>query len=157
MSTRLSRRAVREYVFKMLYFRDFYREEEYALQQRNFAEAEELDSPEREEIIEKAGKICEAVPELDAMIDAVSENWRTGRMGKVELAILRLALYEIRREEEVPVKVSINEAVELAKLYGDESSPAFVNGILRDCLEKLEEAQTDGTRDLPGGADQRLH
>ena len=51
-------------------------------------------------------------------------------MGKVELTILRLALFEIRYDEEVPDKVAINEAVELAKKFGGDESPAFVNGIL---------------------------
>ena len=51
-------------------------------------------------------------------------------MGKVDLTLIRLAVYEIRFEEEIPVKVSINEAIELAKKYGTDDSPAFVNGIL---------------------------
>ena len=157
MSERMTRKKVREYVFQMLYFRDFYSEEEYAPQQELFAEAEALTPPEREEIIEKAQRICAAAPELDALIDSVSQSWRTQRMGKVDLAILRLALYEIRYEEQIPVRVSLNEAVELAKSYGDETTPSFVNGILRDCLNKLEETETDGTHGLPGGTDQCLH
>ena len=63
-------------------------------------------------------------------INEVSKGWKTIRMGKVDLTLIRLAVYEIRFEEEIPVKVSINEAVELAKKYGTDDSPAFVNGIL---------------------------
>ena len=60
----------------------------------------------------------------------MAKGWKTGRMGKAELAILRLAVYELKYDEDVPVKVAINEAVELAKKFGGDESPAFVNGIL---------------------------
>lgn len=63
-------------------------------------------------------------------INEVAKGWKTGRMGKAELAILRLAVYEMLYDEEVPVKVAINEAVELAKTFGGDDSAAFVNGIL---------------------------
>ena len=58
------------------------------------------------------------------------QGWDTGRMGKVDLTILRLAVYEIVFDEEIPTSVAINEAVELAKKFGQDSSPAFVNGVL---------------------------
>ena len=60
----------------------------------------------------------------------ITVNWTTRRMGKVELTILRLALYEIKHDDDVPEKVAINEAVELAKKFGGDDSPAFINGIL---------------------------
>ena len=68
--------------------------------------------------------------EIDEMINHASKNWKTTRMAKAELSILRLAAYEIKYEDDIPVSVSINEAVELAKLYGSDHGPAFVNGIL---------------------------
>lgn len=64
------------------------------------------------------------------MINEIAEGWKTERMGKVDLTILRLAVYEIRFDEDVPTSVAINEAVELAKKYGQDGSPSFVNGIL---------------------------
>lgn len=70
------------------------------------------------------------IPELDEMINQVAEGWKTRRMGKVELTILRLALYEMKYDDAIPDKVAINEAVELAKKFGGNDSPAFVNGIL---------------------------
>mgnify|MGYP005879343185 CR=1 FL=1 len=79
---------------------------------------------------DKVEKVLEKRPELDAAIDETAKGWSTRRMGKVELTILRLALFEIRFDEEVPDKVAINEAVELAKKFGGDESPAFVNGIL---------------------------
>ena len=72
----------------------------------------------------------ETIPELDECLNKVAEGWKTRRMGKVELTILRLALYEMKHDDTVPEKVAINEAVELAKKFGGSDSPAFVNGIL---------------------------
>ncbi len=68
--------------------------------------------------------------ELDRFIQEHSQNWKVSRIAKVELTILRLALFEILRVEDIPLRVALNEAVELAKQFGDENSPAFVNGIL---------------------------
>ena len=70
------------------------------------------------------------IPEIDQKIDQVAAGWKTRRMGKVELTILRLALYEMGYDDTIPEKVSVNEAVELAKKFGGNESPAFVNGIL---------------------------
>ena len=70
------------------------------------------------------------IEEIDAKINEVSEGWKTGRMGKVDLTLIRLAVYEMLYEEDVPAKVAINEAVELAKQYGTDNSPSFVNGVL---------------------------
>lgn len=70
------------------------------------------------------------IPELDERINEVAQGWKTRRMGKVELTILRQALYEMLYDSEVPEKVAINEAVDLAKKYGGKDSPAFINGIL---------------------------
>ena len=78
----------------------------------------------------KYNDIYAHIEELDAAINEASKGWKTTRMGKVDLTLIRLAVYEIRFEEEIPVKVSINEAIELAKKYGTDDSPAFVNGIL---------------------------
>ena len=78
----------------------------------------------------KVEKIIEKIPELDERINGVAEGWKTKRMGRVELAILRLALYEISFDDDIPEKVAINEAVELARKFGGDDSPAFVNGIL---------------------------
>jgi transcription antitermination protein NusB len=67
---------------------------------------------------------------LDTIIVEASDNWRLERMSRVDRNILRMATFELLHEKETPTKVVINEAVELAKRYGSEESPAFVNGIL---------------------------
>ena len=81
-------------------------------------------------IREKANLILEKIPEIDRMIDEISVGWRVSRMSRVDLTILRLAVYEMKYDDDIPVAVAINEAVELARKYGGESSPSFVNGIL---------------------------
>ncbi|MGX8686178.1 MAG: transcription antitermination factor NusB, partial [bacterium] len=81
-------------------------------------------------ISEKCTKIVALIPELDREISEKLEGWKIGRLGKVELAILRLALYEIRYDDDVPTGAAINEAVELAKKFGQDNSGQFINGIL---------------------------
>lgn len=76
---------------------------------------------------------------LDGQIERYTRGWSVARLSKVSLAVLRLAVYEILYEEEIPVSVSINEAVELAKKYGDAEDAPFVNGVLGSLARKLEE------------------
>ena len=75
-------------------------------------------------------KIEQKLGEIDSILTQATSGWKLNRMGKVDLNLLRLAVYEIRYDEEIPVKVAINEAVELAKIYGGDSSAGFINGIL---------------------------
>jgi N utilization substance protein B len=76
--------------------------------------------------------------ELDKDIREVSTNWTLERMSRVDVALIRLAYYEMRHREDIPFKVSIDEAIELAKTLGDRDSGAFVNGILDQLCRKLE-------------------
>jgi len=69
-------------------------------------------------------------PQIDALIQTSSTHWKLERMARVDRNILRLAVYEILRRAEVPVRVTLNEAIELGKKYGSEESSAFVNGVL---------------------------
>jgi len=70
------------------------------------------------------------MPELDAQLNEKAEGWDIKRIGKVELTVMRLALYEMQHDDDVPVSVAINEAVELAKKFGQDNSGSFVNAIL---------------------------
>lgn len=70
------------------------------------------------------------ITKINDIIEENSENWRIGRISKINLAILRISIYEMLFDEEVPARVSINEAIELCKKYSDEKSVSFVNGIL---------------------------
>ncbi|GAB6888351.1 transcription antitermination factor NusB [Desulfothermus okinawensis JCM 13304] len=78
------------------------------------------------------------IEELDNTIQSHSKNWRLNRIAKVELTILRLSIYEMFHRDDVPPKVAINEAVELAKAFGDENSKKFINGILDAVAKTLE-------------------
>ncbi len=90
----------------------------------------ELSKEEEEECRARVDAILEKLPEIDGILSKASEGWKLSRIGRVELTILRLACFEIRFDETVPEKVAINEAVELAKKFGGDESPSFVNGIL---------------------------
>ena len=127
----MTRREIREQVFKMLFRVEFYNQEEMS-EQIALCEDDACSWKETDKtyIFEKVEKISEKLEEIDAKINEVSEGWKTGRMGKVDLTLIRLAVYEMLYEEDVPAKVAINEAVELAKQYGTDNSPSFVNGVL---------------------------
>ena len=127
----MTRREIREQVFKMLFRVEFYNQEEMS-EQIALCEDDACSWKEKDKtyIFEKVEKISEKLEEIDAKINEVSEGWKTGRMGKVDLTLIRLAVYEMLYEEDVPAKVAINEALELAKQYGTDNSPSFVNGVL---------------------------
>ncbi len=129
---RMNRREIREHLFRMLFRKDFHEEDEISEQMNLYLES--LDEPKEEEDIEylkgRSALILSKLPEIDTILSEISSGWKLNRMGKVDLTILRLAVYEIKFDEDVPTKVAINEAVEIAKLFGGDSSGAFVNGVL---------------------------
>ena len=118
----MSRRELREQIFKLIFRAEFYDKEELPEQEKLFFEDYELNmKPEDETYIsEKSNKILEKLDEIDGMINQEAKGWTTERMGKIELTILRLAIYEIKFDEDVPAGVAINEAVEIAKKFGQE-------------------------------------
>ncbi|MBQ2901739.1 MAG: transcription antitermination factor NusB [Agathobacter sp.] len=127
----MTRRELRENVFKMLFRVDFHEEGEMAGQIGMLDE--ELENIKEEDLAymnNKCNEIIAKIPEIDEAINASTTGWKTSRMSKVDLSIIRLAVYEMKYEEDVPEKVAINEAVELAKLYGADNSASFVNGVL---------------------------
>lgn len=127
----MSRREIREHIFKLLFLAEFHDGEELEEQVRLYlAQHEEIKEETLRYIKEKYSKILEKLSEIDEKIDEVSKGWKIERMGKTDLTVLRLAYYEMKYDEEIPTGVAINEGVELAKLFGGEESPAFVNGIL---------------------------
>ena len=127
----MTRRELRENVFKMLFRVEFYEEGEMTGQLGMMDdELENIKEEDAAYINNKCSEIIAKIPELDEAINASTTGWKTSRMGKVDLSIIRLAVYEIKYEEDGPAKVAINEAVELAKLYGTDNSASFVNGVL---------------------------
>ncbi|NBH25439.1 transcription antitermination factor NusB [Lachnospiraceae bacterium] len=128
----MSRREMREQLFKLLFRVEFNPREELAQQEAFFFEDEEnsMAFGENAQISGKFNKIIEKLDGIDTALNEKVQGWNTGRMGKVDLTILRLAVYEIMYDEDIPTSVAINEAVELAKKFGQDSSPSFVNGVL---------------------------
>ena len=127
----MTRRALREQVFLMLFRVEFHGAEELDEQIELYKEQlEECSEKDCEYIVNKFKNIVEKLEEIDTAIGEASKGWKVSRMAKVDLALIRLAVYEMKHEEDVPVKVAINEASELAKRYGTDDSPAFVNGVL---------------------------
>lgn len=126
----MSRRELREQIFKMLFRAEFYEAEELPKQLAVFLEEQDQEEKDQIYIREKFENILNHLPQIDQAVNEVASGWKTSRMGKVDLALIRLAVYEIRYDEDIPVGVAINEAVELAKCYGTDDSASFVNGIL---------------------------
>ena len=126
----MTRREIREQIFQILFRIDFYQEAEFLEQLDEYAKEHEASEADAAYMQDKIRAVAEKVTEIDEMINAVTKGWKTGRMGKVDLTLLRLAVYEIKFEEEIPTGVAINEAVELAKKYGTDGSFSFINGIL---------------------------
>lgn len=131
----MNRREIRERIFKLLFRVEFYKAGEMEEQKELFLEdaedfPENVSEKDKLEITEKYDAIAAKLSGIDAMIDEKATGWSTKRMGKVDLTIIRLAVYEICFDEQVPTGVAINEAVELAKRYGQDGSPSFVNGVL---------------------------
>lgn len=81
-------------------------------------------------ITNKALAVADKLNEIDEQINNVSEGWPTNRLGKAELSIMRLAVYEMKYDDDIPVNVAVNEAIELAKKYGADNAPSFINGVL---------------------------
>jgi N utilization substance protein B len=89
--------------------------------------------------------------QIDDLISGSSENWSMSRMSRVDKSILRMAVYELLFCEDIPPKVTLNEAIDLAKVYGSENSGAFINGILDALYGKLRKKDEDQDIDSVAG------
>jgi N utilization substance protein B len=136
----MSRTAARETVARLLYqwamdggtWQDAL---EYTLQEPKL---ETRDMTYVERMMQEIPLHCE---KIDETIASISQRWRIDRMSKMDLSILRLAVYEMENCEDIPVSVSINEAVELAKRYGGDDTPNFINGMLSTLASRLAKQQ----------------
>lgn len=141
--------GLREQVYKLIFSYDALRRVSADVDPwetiKNYLEyslEEDLSPREERYIIKKALAVEGMIYELDKEIDEVAIGWTTRYMGKAELNILRLAVYEIRHDDKVPGKVAVNEAVELAKVYGGADSGSFVNGILKHFIKDEDKKVT---------------
>jgi len=136
----MSRRMMREHIFRLLFLIEFWPADEIdEAENRYFCSGYEMTKDEERDIREKFAKILPLVPEIDTTINTMAKGWKTARMNKVDLSILRLAVYEILHDSSVPGSVAVNEAVELSKKFGGEESFSFVNGILASVMKLPEE------------------
>lgn len=137
----MGRHEQREQLFELLFRVEFYDSEDLSEQADLFFEEEERlqIGDAAGPIREKFEKILEKIPELDRLLNEKTERWNTKRFGKVDLTVLRLALYELMYDDAIPEGVAIDEAVTIAKKYGQDSSGAFVNGVLAKFVKKEQE------------------
>lgn len=107
----------------------------------------------RPEAVALARRLVEGVltfkPRLDILIHRYAPEWPLEQIALVDRNILRMAIYEMALEEAVPLKVAINEAIELAKTFGSESTPRFVNGVLGTLAAHPDEVQAILARTAP--------
>ena len=150
----MGRHEQREQVFKLLFRVEFHSPEDMPEQLALFRENnEEVPSwQDADAIATRFEKIKDKIPELDKLLNENTEGWDTTRVGKVELAVLRLGAYELRYDDDIPDGVAINEAVEIAKNYESQEVVSFINGILgtfvrtefADTPPKPEKVETAG-------------
>ena len=139
----MTRHLLREHCFKILFGLDFYADEEIKVQTDNYFESPSLEDEDDELIHDvnfsdgdieyiksKAMLVMDNKSEIDKIISELSQGWKLERIGRVERNILRLAIAEMKYDDDIPVSVAINEAIELAKAYGRDESYSFVNAIL---------------------------
>lgn len=142
----MRRREQREHIFKLLFMTEFNSQEEMTEQVSLYFDGlEELEDKDKDYMREKYAHVLEHLGEIDEMLDGISKGWKTKRMSRVDLTALRLAVYELKFDSDVPVGVAINEAVELAKCFGGDTSGSFVNGILGKIANGGETAQESGS------------
>ena len=136
----MRRSEQREHIFKLLFMTEFNSEEEMSEQlSLYFDTLEELSEKDQEYMSRKYRHVLEKLDEIDALLNETSNGWKTKRMSRVDLTALRLAVYELKYDKDVP----INEAVELAKRFGGETSGSFVNGILGKIANSESEEKSE--------------
>lgn len=127
----MGRSEQREHIFKLVFQIEFTNADEMPEQIGMYFDIRDIvKEPDQKYIRNKYEAVAGKAAEIDVLLNEYATGWKTSRMNKVDLAILRLAVYELKWDDEVPTAVAINEAVELAKKYSSEEGPAFINGVL---------------------------
>ena len=134
----MKRSAIRELTFRLIYSLEIQKAENLEEQIELYLECNEVEDEEAKEYIKDAiFGINEHIEEIQELIEKnLKADWKIDRISKIDLSLLKLAIYEIKYKE-IPYKVAINEAVELAKKYGEEKSKNFVNGILASVVKDM--------------------
>ena len=137
----MGRKKARDNAFKCIYQLGFENCNELEDILRYCYEENQNDEEEKEYIASVINGVKENLEKIDDIILSKLKNWSIQRIAKVDLAILRLAIYEIMYRDDIPVKVSANEAVELAKNYGNNDSKSFVNGVLAKVIDNKKDKE----------------
>ena len=127
MDTNVTRREARELAFVLLFEKTFTDESVSEIMEKA-REAREVETDDFATRV--AAGAADKLPELDAIIEPALHNWSKERLTRVALTVLRLAVYEMKFEDDTPVSVAINEAVEIAKKFGGADDASFINGVL---------------------------
>ena len=138
----MTRKEARAEAFRLLFETEFRTDE---TSEEIFATSVEDREIPNDEYIKKAYfGICENKEEIDSTIGRHAKGWKTSRLTRISRSVLRLAVYEMLYETEIPYSVSINEAVELSKKYDEEKARAFINGVLNAVKNELENNASEG-------------
>lgn len=141
----MTRRRTRENLYIMLFQTEFYQREERMEQADIYLDGlEDADATKKAkaELRKRYEAVLDNMEEIDQKIEEKASGWSLSRLAKADLTVMRLAVFEILFDEEVPNGVAINEAVELAKRYGGDKSYGFVNGILSSIVKELPQEVT---------------
>ena len=136
----MKRSAIRELTFRLIYSLEIQKTEDLEEQIELYLECNEVEDNEAKEYIKDAIiGINENINEIQGLIEKnLKADWKIDRISKIDLSLLKLAIYEIKYKK-IPYKVAINESLELAKKYGEETSKNFINGILASVVKEIGE------------------
>lgn len=128
----MSRRSARKHALELLFQMGFLEAQEHTQTKEVFftQQEEPITEEEKAYILSVVEGTQQHLEEIDAYINQFAKGWDTQRMNRVDVTILRLAVYELKYSQEAPVGVIINEAVELAKKFSSDEAPSFINGVL---------------------------
>jgi N utilization substance protein B len=138
----MSRKTARELAFKLVFGIEFQKNEDIdELINRLIEDSEttpEVVVGDQEYIREVVKGVFKNQIDIDNSIKQHLKDWTLDRVLRTDIAILRIAIYELLYRDDIPYKVSINEAIELAKMYGEENSPSFINGVLAEIVSEKD-------------------
>ena len=138
------RAGAREYAFALLFARTFAPEEDADALWRAELENAEVEFGDQIDYVHGAFfGTADRLGEIDGYIADAAQGWTISRLSRVTISIMRLAVYEMLAVDDVPKRVALNEAVELAKKYDEDSAPAFINGVLNTIAHNLPDKECD--------------
>lgn len=130
----MNRSKIREHIFKMVFSYGFDTEKPIDEHMNQYLEDVTTVESEVTYMKNKVIAVLENKASIDEQLNKASTKWNVSRMSQVDAAILRLMVYEIQMDDDIPTTVAINEGIELAKKFGGDQSPKFVNGIIANIV-----------------------